>query len=130
MCFVCFFKQKAAYEMRISDWSSDVCSSDLCGVPLPDLRAQASRRLRDVGHQDVRLFDHEHAVRPRRGQGSVGGVQEAQDGVLPLLFDRRFLPSRSEEHTSELQTLRRISYAVLCLTKRKYKNILYHISVY
>src|SRR3546814_6921077 len=28
-CFVCFFKQKTAYEMRISDWSSDVCSSDL-----------------------------------------------------------------------------------------------------
>src|SRR3546814_4099075 len=35
MCFVCsvfFFKQKTAYEMRISDWSSDVCSSDLDGV--------------------------------------------------------------------------------------------------
>src|SRR3546814_19206768 len=33
MCFVCFFffKQKTAYEMRISDWSSDVCSSDLLG---------------------------------------------------------------------------------------------------
>src|SRR3546814_10048634 len=29
MCIVCFFKQKTAYEMRISDWSSDVCSSDL-----------------------------------------------------------------------------------------------------
>src|SRR3546814_7398901 len=34
MYFVCFFKHKTAYEMRISDWSSDVCSSDLhCGVP-------------------------------------------------------------------------------------------------
>src|SRR3546814_2876605 len=31
LCF-CFFKQKTAYEMRISDWSSDVCSSDLSGV--------------------------------------------------------------------------------------------------
>src|SRR3546814_7853578 len=30
MCFLFFFKQKTAYEMRISDWSSDVCSSDLC----------------------------------------------------------------------------------------------------
>src|SRR3546814_1573044 len=29
-CFIFFFKQKTAYEMRISDWSSDVCSSDLC----------------------------------------------------------------------------------------------------
>src|SRR3546814_1412103 len=35
MWFVCFFfKQKTAYEMRISDWSSDVCSSDLLGEPL------------------------------------------------------------------------------------------------
>src|SRR3546814_5154113 len=31
MCFFFFFKQKTAYEMRISDWSSDVCSSDLLG---------------------------------------------------------------------------------------------------
>src|SRR3546814_6789022 len=34
--FVCFFKQKTAYEMRISDWSSDVCSSDLAGVDCSD----------------------------------------------------------------------------------------------
>src|SRR3546814_12672219 len=34
ICF--FFKQKTAYEMRISDWSSDVCSSDLCAAPRPD----------------------------------------------------------------------------------------------
>src|SRR3546814_4347527 len=32
-CVFCFFKQKTAYEMRISDWSSDVCSSDLAGIP-------------------------------------------------------------------------------------------------
>src|SRR3546814_19087203 len=40
MCFFCFFKQKTAYEMRISDWSSDVCSSDLA------LRKSASLRNR------------------------------------------------------------------------------------
>src|SRR3546814_7488393 len=34
-CLVCFFKQKTAYEMRISDWSSDVCSSDLCARARP-----------------------------------------------------------------------------------------------
>src|SRR3546814_2020830 len=38
LCF-CFFKQKTAYEMRISDWSSDVCPSDLCGA-----RGEASAR--------------------------------------------------------------------------------------
>src|SRR3546814_7819508 len=36
MFFVFFFKQKTAYEMRISDWSSDVCSSDLAVTPVPD----------------------------------------------------------------------------------------------
>src|SRR3546814_8051245 len=35
-----FFKQKTAYEMRISDWSSDVCSSDLLAAPPPTLRAR------------------------------------------------------------------------------------------
>src|SRR3546814_9016054 len=46
VCFcVCFFKQKTAYEMRISDWSSDVCSSDLAG---PDRRN--FRALRQLGH--------------------------------------------------------------------------------
>src|SRR3546814_8694345 len=38
MCFVFFFKQKKAYEMRISDWSSDVCSSDLIGVAFGEKR--------------------------------------------------------------------------------------------
>src|SRR3546814_2576283 len=45
---VCFFKQKTAYEMRISDWSSDVCSSDLnnrCYPPVKDSPAQRPIRL-------------------------------------------------------------------------------------
>src|SRR3546814_1322249 len=59
VCIVLFFKQKTAYEMRISDWSSDVCSSDLAGVSrlwchtvgqvplrLPSPAAQASAVLR------------------------------------------------------------------------------------
>src|SRR3546814_8611364 len=41
MCTVCFFKQKTAYEMRISDWSSDVCSSDLPeGKPVDPIRVE------------------------------------------------------------------------------------------
>src|SRR3546814_9895184 len=39
LCFFFFFKQKTAYEMRISDWSSDVCSSDLLAGPLQRLQA-------------------------------------------------------------------------------------------
>src|SRR3546814_392578 len=46
VCFVFFFKQKTAYEMRISDWSSDVCSSDLaeCCHPIPGDRIVGLRR--------------------------------------------------------------------------------------
>src|SRR3546814_8507457 len=46
-----FFKQKTAYEMRISDWSSDVCSSDLIGTWArysPDLEVEAERRIEDL----------------------------------------------------------------------------------
>src|SRR3546814_5805552 len=48
VCFLCpfiffFFKQKTAYEMRISDWSSDVCSSDLKKPPRPSLAAVGRR---------------------------------------------------------------------------------------
>src|SRR3546814_6389235 len=118
--------------MRISDWSSDVCSSDLarisdrrdCGADpagergpppsIPDnslpivipakagmtatsltgLRAGLHRRRRFGGHSGrrARQFDRETAAAPE---------------------------SRSEEHTSELQSLMRISYAVFCLKKTK-----------
>src|SRR3546814_3223750 len=43
-CCFFFFKQKTAYEMRISDWSSDVCSSDLIAFPA-ELSAEARREL-------------------------------------------------------------------------------------
>src|SRR3546814_10337381 len=98
MLFLFFFKQKTAYEMRISDWSSDVCSSDLI--------APASRRCSG-------------SVRPsparsvRRHGGSSASHRSDGSG------DRR---SRSEEHTSELQSLMRISYAVFCLKKKKKKD--------
>src|SRR3546814_4765946 len=96
-----FFKQKTAYEMRISDWSSDVCSSDL---------AARIGRLAEADHQDVardaEIFDRAGERKAvRRDDADVGF---AVDEIL-----------RSEEHTSELQSLMRISYAVLCLKKRK-----------
>src|SRR3546814_1871570 len=51
--FVFFFKQKTAYEMRISDWSSDVCSSDLAAGPIPNL---AANRLLLKGAAAVGVF--------------------------------------------------------------------------
>src|SRR3546814_1718822 len=79
MCFVFFFKQKTAYEMRISDWSSDVCSYDLVGEqavvdepgePFDD--PQGDFRKASLAPFDERR--HEHRSRRRRnGQGQPAG---------------------------------------------------------
>src|SRR3546814_6909051 len=52
VCFVFFFKQKTAYEMRISDWSSDVCSSDLAEGEAEDHRRKKSEQ--QVAHESDR----------------------------------------------------------------------------
>src|SRR3546814_7322031 len=62
LCFVFFFKQKTAYEMRISDWSSDVCSSDLV-----DFLVELSRRLHAYGTTAQRLEGAISAVARRLG---------------------------------------------------------------
>src|SRR3546814_5902358 len=201
-----FFKQKTAYEMRISDWSSDVCSSDLRQFDIEvaaeiveqgrtreaqgefdregEQRAdrehpEARHRLvrddavidvhREQGQREAEQVDHqrraEHRVegtahpphlapepvalrrlvpRPFLGadRGRVGGDSDRLSGIAVL--DRRFVGPerrggagfpdeilfvlrleqhraaavRSEEHTSELQSLMRISYAVFCLKKK------------
>src|SRR3546814_3147090 len=135
-CVLFFFiKHKTAYEMRISDWSSDVCSSDLgaawircsassrtehrsrsrsCRAGRPFLAASGLWR---VGFGDElvriesrhnrapardRIFRNRHAAARRRAPAWRNGRAD-----------------RSEEHTSELQSLMRISYAVFCLKKKK-----------
>src|SRR3546814_1659702 len=105
-----FFKQKTAYEMRISDWSSDVCSSDLDNDPQS---------------QDTQSRDDARHYRSRRtaGFGAATDTHPASRaascpaGSTRTAGDRD--PRRSEEHTSELQSLMRISYAVFCLKKKK-----------
>src|SRR3546814_6004339 len=105
-----FFKQKTAYEMRISDWSSDVCSSDL---PVHGLY----RRL-------VLAQPGQDPAAARAAQlppEALGLAQPAAHGRA----DRRRAGLdlyRSEEHTSELQSLMRISYAVFCLKKKNNKE--------
>src|SRR3546814_7833304 len=123
-CFFFFFKQKTAYEMRISDWSSDVCSSDLIlddGRSAPMDMARLQQRFEQC---PVRVGGREHhlahlviepppgdsAPRPRRHLPLDGEAAGRQHGERD---------PRSEEHTSELQSLMRISYAVFCLTKKK-----------
>src|SRR3546814_2405710 len=111
--------------MRISDWSSDVCSSDLSGAPdpaEPGLRRQlwqCNCVQRGAGADPGALS--------RTHTGTVGWQLVSDAGWLPYLqcaaiagaVRCAWQGSRSEEHTSELQSLMRISYAVFCLKKKK-----------
>src|SRR3546814_9769096 len=122
--FFFFFKQKTAYEMRISDWSSDVCSSDLRRrQPGRQRRPGAEQRAPGGGDRDG-LCGAAGCAPPvalglEPGQGTVDGAvapnARGQARAWRLLWWRE----RSEEHTSELQSLMRISYAVFCLKKKK-----------
>src|SRR3546814_9247295 len=194
LLFVFFFKQKTAYEMRISDWSSDVCSSDLhrATEALPAARAPAllrrasranivrpaplpataqpepgpmsflasrldrikpsatiavtskARELKAAGRDVIGLgagepdFDTPENVK----QAAIKAIQAGEtkytavDGTpaLKAAISAKFqrengltykpeqITVRSEEHTSELQSLMRNSYAVLCLKKKKRKT--------
>src|SRR3546814_7972341 len=102
--------------MRISDWSSDVCSSDLRNLHLEVMRV-ARRRLDAEaggleGGDSAALRRDGPRDRPRDRQGPGGDEQRQQDD------EALHGPRRSEEHTSELQSLMRISYAVFCLKKK------------
>src|SRR3546814_20442804 len=93
MVFVCFVKQKTAYEMRISDWGSDVCSSDLCTGHRRQRRHRARhgggaggsrRRRRDLGRQprqEYRRRGETEAPRQDR-QRVVSGKRVSGRGVL------------------------------------------------
>src|SRR3546814_4530404 len=112
--------------MRISDWSSDVCSSDL---------RQGARRKKDPSVMVIAkgIGATQHLQLPGQGlivkghlrqiKHGMGGIDDraiagtatqiARQGVVYVCARRR-----SEEHTSELQSLMRISYAVFCLKKK------------
>src|SRR3546814_4427397 len=124
-----FFKQKTAYERRISDWSSDVCSSDLVGnsaLPLAHALRLETIPVSRVENMCATGTEALRAAVYAVASGAIDfglalGVEKLKDtgyGGLPL--------RRSEEHTSELQSLMRISYAVFCLKKKK-KLTLNHI---
>src|SRR3546814_6649052 len=119
--------------MRISDWSSDVCSSDLEAV-----HEGAALGQQKAGHCPAFLFrrgsarwqrgalapeqaddeqDHDRSDQGADEACRFAGLVEA--GCLP---DPSRQQRRSEEHTSELQSLMRISYAVFCLKKKKYNK--------
>src|SRR3546814_8843578 len=107
--------------MRISDWSSDVCSSDLAkhvlfgkhgGVGRGEAVVQRQHRQRRAAFlrcakRFLPIVRQHNALQPMIGEQSLQPIARA------------FAVARSEEHTSELQSLMRISYAVFCLKKKK-----------
>src|SRR3546814_5130361 len=151
MCIV-FCKQKTAYEMRICDWSSDVCSSDLGALwdvetvhGLEHGHDQLAGGI-ELGHRMLLWLDgslilkrpalakrtgrHVHRTDCQASAGSSADLPASAPSLPcagtsapsavsasdpPPCSASPFSPSfRSEEHTSELQSLMRISYAVFC----------------
>src|SRR3546814_7971712 len=109
--------------MRISDWSSDVCSSDLAAIRSRRLARSSSRGRGDVIGCDKAKGQRrpDRAARARiaiaeRAAGIVAGGVELRNWPVVAIEHARV--RRSEEHTSELQSLMRISYAVFCLKKK------------
>src|SRR3546814_4941087 len=138
--FFFFFKQKTAYEMRISDWSSDVCSSDLqtyryaragglCRVQAGFIASEEGDRNEALHiamrtpaalaggclHVGRRAFRQGRRGRCQPAPRTDRTASELRRGSRGRSAEARSL--RSEEHTSELQSLMRISYAVFCLKK-------------
>src|SRR3546814_2320228 len=123
--------------MRISDWSSDVCSSDLRAT-IVDLAqqqgklnkvyvpARANEKGAVVNTKSGALVEERNFVAQQKAQRLRNGdsvernnlrrLYHSERGVNAVLVDGS---NRSEEHTSELQSLMRISYAVFCLKKKQ-----------
>src|SRR3546814_2802942 len=129
--------------MRISDWSSDVCSSDLPVIEVavePKTKADQEKMgiaLNRLAQEDPSFrvtTDHES------GQTIIKGMGELHLEILVDRMKREFkveanvgapqvkFTHRSEEHTSELQSLMRISYAVVCLKKKNTTINTYHLT--
>src|SRR3546814_1176026 len=137
-----FFKHKTAYELRISDWSADVCSSDLTfgavtaalDNPLFARGLQAlEHRLELAGYGLLVASSNYEPARELKQvrtmvERGIDAIMLQGDSHLPEIYavlQRKGIAymntwvydARSEEHTSELQSLMRTSYAVFCLKK-------------
>src|SRR3546814_3414005 len=126
--------------MRISDWSSDVCSSDLNARRRGIWASGGGARMRMVHAETRRRGENIETLKPfalslskgrsflQRGRMKNSASTSSAQTVLGYSLrvsasPREQIFDRSEEHTSELQSLMRISYAVFCLKKKKTKII-------
>src|SRR3546814_2173332 len=126
--------------MRISDWSSDVCSSDLARLATPPRLRLGDRRMQfrrpSVAHFPDALLTGYRRFRETGWKHERERWTDLAEGQSPRVMviacsDSRADPAtifdtapgaRSEEHTSELQSLMRNSYAVFCLKQKKQHN--------
>src|SRR3546814_6892777 len=116
--------------MRISDWSSDVCSSDLSLTDFLILQHVNAFIINAKVIQNSDGAAGKATLRKQRRslheQHNVGRFYNLSDTPLDIAHKHsnsaRPAKARSEEHTSELQSLMRISYAVFCLKKKKKQN--------
>src|SRR3546814_2486966 len=117
--------------MRISDWSSDVCSSDLTDAKNETAEQSENQlgALAKYAPMIVTMIMVVGAFVAMLVVGPVGMIRAMIMAIITMLVaglcrdsrgdGSRFPGNRSEEHTSELQSLMRISYAVFCLKKKK-----------
>src|SRR3546814_4779513 len=103
--------------MRISDWSSDVCSSDLSVRRRMSSPFEKGSLLRDapvIARSDCAQAKWSMARREAHANKKPAACRNTGG----LIVELRCVSARSEEHTSELQSLMRISYDVFCLQKK------------
>src|SRR3546814_8300366 len=113
--------------MRISDWSSDVCSSDLHGVARILVNcAGLAPAIKTVGRDNTpHPMDVYRKVVEVNLIGTFTMISRFAAKLVaadPIGEERGVIINRSEEHTSELQSLMHISYAVFCLKKKKHNH--------
>src|SRR3546814_7722011 len=111
--------------MRISDWSSDVCSSDLLAIA-EQRHAGFLERGVIGGRARIAFGDRPEADEvARKVEPAEQPADHGHDDIVGFDFS-----SRSEEHTSELQSLMRISYAVFCLKKKKTPTQIHYYNIH
>src|SRR3546814_10106490 len=111
--------------MRISDWSSDGCSSDLVWAEVPYLFDPQYRAALAWAEEVTRVSETHASDEAYAAAAAAFEPRDLVDLTIAIAAMNAFnrlgapfrLPVRSEEHTSELQSLMRISYAVFCLKK-------------
>src|SRR3546814_7397561 len=121
--------------MRISDWSSDVCASDLkrqamhhtyIGVkPIQKTEYGTANGVTEadlLAMTPIQTVSYSYDTHGNKTKETISGTSGAVS-VAPYSYDSKNRLLRSEEHTSELKPLMRISYAVFCLKKKNKKNI-------